>query len=104
MTETRTKAGFGFWAIALLAIALLYPLSFGPACWITERTGSSAAVVSDVYQPILQAASRGPSCVGGSVMWYSRLGFGGNCFASLHLDKATGYCRWYYSEIYAYEW
>jgi hypothetical protein len=43
----------GFWiTVAILAMVVLYPLSLGPACWISSQTGTGAHVVSLVYRPI----------------------------------------------------
>jgi hypothetical protein len=40
MTSARTKPGVAFWATVVVVVALVaYPLSFGPACWINNRTG-----------------------------------------------------------------
>jgi hypothetical protein len=35
MTESRKKPGVTFWTTAVLALAVLYVASFGPACWLT---------------------------------------------------------------------
>ena len=44
MTE-RKKSGVAFWAAVVLVVLLVgYPLSFGPACWITSRAESMADV------------------------------------------------------------
>ncbi len=38
MTPSRKKPGVAFWATVAVVVALVtYPLSFGPACWITAR-------------------------------------------------------------------
>ena len=51
MNERKPSAGFWI-AVAIVAIVILYPLSLGPACWISSRLGAGALVVSVVYRPI----------------------------------------------------
>ena len=54
MTD-RKKPGVAFWATVVVVVVLVaYPLSFGPACWISSRTGRGAPMVSAAYQPIFQ--------------------------------------------------
>ena len=49
----RKKPGVAFWATVVVVVALVaYPLSFGPACWITSRISGGAATVSIIYRPI----------------------------------------------------
>jgi hypothetical protein len=60
MTD-RKKPGVAFWASVVVAV-LIYPLSFGPACWICTR--SPMVEIWDfpdrAYQPILWAWKEGP--------------------------------------------
>jgi hypothetical protein len=83
MSKARKKPGIAFWsAIAALALAF-YPLSFGPACWINERTqrlqgvgytdGWGRQFILTTYRPILDWACKHPD---GSevVYWYAELG------------------------------
>ena len=72
MTD-RKKPGWAFWATVVVVVALVaYPLSFGPACWISSRTGRGARVVSAAYQPIFRIwwthSTRG---LGRAVAWYA---------------------------------
>jgi hypothetical protein len=94
MSDSRTKFGFGFWAILALSMALIYPLSFGPACWISQRTGATGAVVSFVYQPALQLAHRGPEFVSTPVLRYAQWGMEPSCYSAFSQDEVTGYCHW----------
>ena len=62
MTD-RKKPTAGFWiTVALVAVLVGYPLSFGPACWISSRTNSTgeteSALPVNLYQPISSAMSR----------------------------------------------
>jgi hypothetical protein len=51
MSERKPTAGFWI-TVALLAIVVLYPLSLGPACWISSRAGAGGHAVSILYRPI----------------------------------------------------
>jgi hypothetical protein len=93
MTDSRTKFRFGFWPIVLLGITLLYPLSFGPACWISQRTGANGAVVSAVYQPVLQVACRSPLAVATCVLNYAQWGMHPGQRSFFSKDHDSGYCR-----------
>src|SRR5262249_20222835 len=40
----RKKPGVAFWATVVVVVALLgYPLSFGPACWLTAQPWENSA-------------------------------------------------------------
>src|SRR4029453_18637396 len=57
----RKKPGVAFWATVVVVVALVaYPLSFGPACWISSRVQPSGNVVSVIYKPVILAWLRGP--------------------------------------------
>jgi hypothetical protein len=59
IVNRRKKRGMPFWATVVVAAVLVaYPLSLGPACWITSRTNVGAAVVGRVYHPIMALTSR----------------------------------------------
>lgn len=51
------------WTAVGLAVLVLtgYPLSFGPACWLTSRYGSLYPSFSATYQPLVSAADRVPT-------------------------------------------
>ena len=77
MRENRKRPGATFWATAALAAALAYPVSFGPACWISSRCNRGERFVSLAYRPIarLLPRERGDSSRAAPVIrWYSRLG------------------------------
>jgi hypothetical protein len=64
-----------FWAtLALVAILVGYPLSFGPAFWVSSQLESGTPFVTSVYKPILRAWLRGPAAVRAIIIWYARLG------------------------------
>jgi hypothetical protein len=54
MTIDRKKPGVAFWATVVVAAVLVaYPLSFGPACWITARTDTDrSALFTTIYGPL----------------------------------------------------
>ena len=73
MTD-RKKPGVAFWSTMVVVVVLLaYPLSFGPACWITARTGIGVYTLQRVYRPILYAMSRSRS-VANLCRWYAESG------------------------------
>ena len=64
MTSSR-KPTAGFWITVALVVVLAYPLSLGPACWITSRTNSGAGMIPVIYRPIV-------SCLSSRKMWLRR--------------------------------
>ena len=36
MTSARKKPGAVFWTMVVVSLAMLYPVSFGPACWTSK--------------------------------------------------------------------
>lgn len=42
------------WTAVGLVVLLAYPVGFGPACWISSRTGCGAGLVAFVYQPVIR--------------------------------------------------
>jgi len=60
MTD-RKQPGVAFWgAVVLVVILFGYPLSFGPACWISNYWQPSGQIVSVAYRPIIRAWFYGP--------------------------------------------
>ena len=104
MSEKSAKSGLAYAAIATLAVVLTYGASFGPACWAAQRTGADGAIVSFVYQPLLQIGCRGPQPICGCLMQYSRLGMSPGCCEVIRRDDTTGYCRWDHTVIFACVW
>src|SRR5262245_30432166 len=52
MTDRRKPSWVVWTTIASVCLLVLYPLSFGPACWITSRTGGNDAIPT-IYGPFL---------------------------------------------------
>lgn len=42
------------WTAMALCLLMEYPLSFGPACWLSTKGNMGADAVSFVYQPFLR--------------------------------------------------
>ncbi len=59
MTDDQKKnPGLAFYAtIVVVAVLIGYPLSFGPACWITSRTDVGASAIPIIYLPLTWAMS-----------------------------------------------
>jgi hypothetical protein len=76
MSTPQERPGAAFWATVVVASALLlYPLSFGPVCWITSRADCSGRILTTIYQPILWVWGRhAEDAMGDAVRSYLRLG------------------------------
>jgi hypothetical protein len=62
--------------VALVAVLVGYPLSFGPACWITSRASAGAQMVAGVYRPLIWACWRHGGVrkpLGATLDWYARV-------------------------------
>ena len=71
---SRKKPGVAFWATVVVVAALVaYPLSFGPACWISSRVQPSGEVVTMAYGPIARAWCHGPTAVRKAIDRYANL-------------------------------
>jgi hypothetical protein len=83
MTD-RKKPGVAFWAgVAVAVLLVAYPLSFGPVCWLNQRTcprsghvylyGTGYTFVAEFYRPILTWMALRPP---GSDLayWYAEIG------------------------------
>ena len=77
MTD-RNQFSVSFWATVVVVVALLaYPLSFGPACWLTSRTGVGVRLIPAIYRPLIWASlanGRGATSIGAVLVWYTELG------------------------------
>jgi len=74
MPEPR-KPTAGFWiTVALVAVLAGYPLSFGPACWISSRTNIGTDWLPFCYRPVISGLSINHTRLSGTIQWYARLG------------------------------
>jgi hypothetical protein len=77
MTSPR-KPTAGFWiTVALVAVLVGYPLSVGPACWISYWTGFGGKAIAIAYGPIGSLLA-GDSTAADTVQWYAQLGVPAN--------------------------
>ena len=75
MSELREKRVRTWIPVALIGALLLYPLSFGPACWIASRNKASGeAWVNKIYSPIVQNYRRFPDPVKSAIIAYGKFG------------------------------
>jgi len=77
--EQKKKSTAGFWiTVILLVVLVAYPLSFGPACWITSRASLPGEWLVLVYRPMIWALETGLESGSGILFdvtfWYSMLG------------------------------
>ena len=71
---SRKKPGVAFWATVVLVVVLVgYPLSVGPACWITSRIESEQGVrvVTAIYRPLVKHS---PLPIRHAITRYAELG------------------------------
>jgi hypothetical protein len=73
MTSDRKKPTAGFWITVALVAVLAYPLSFGPACWISSRIGIGVFTIPSAYRPVLWAMSCNRN-VAHLFNWYAKIG------------------------------
>jgi hypothetical protein len=72
MEKERKTPGVGFWCTALALALVAYPLSLGPACWITSRLNAGTTAIPVIYRPMTRAAESSPA-VRSAVQGYARL-------------------------------
>ena len=76
---SRKKPGLAFWAtvVAVVALVVAYPLSFGPACWWLKDSeldnGVVVNIAPNVYWPIGWLAENGPESLSDAINWYATL-------------------------------
>ncbi len=80
---SRKKPGMAFWATVVVAVALLYVLSFGPACWLTAQPWHNV-INNDgwdmpprwmqIYRPFGIILNQGASPLRTAVNWWATFG------------------------------
>ena len=91
MSEPRKKPGIAFWATVVVVVALVYLLSFGPACWISSRMNVGADLVPVVYRPLTWAMSPDPETMFNRVgSWYALVGARENWMWGAAWDPGSG--------------
>ena len=76
----RKKPGVAFWAtVAVVVVLVGYPLSFGPACWVTSRMNIGASAIPVLYRPLTWAMSPDADTTINRVStWYAKIGAPGD--------------------------
>ena len=104
MTSDRKKPGVAFWATVVVVVGLMaYPLSFGPACWLTsQQVGFPTSPppheqmprVMMVYWPLGRVAVSN-SAVSKPVRWWMTLGLpqGASAVVMTSLNPDYFICR-----------
>jgi hypothetical protein len=57
------------------AILIAYPLSFGPACWLSTTSDQSGDIVSSVYFPVLMMDAWGPEWLSDQIRLYANANY-----------------------------
>jgi hypothetical protein len=71
--DRQSKPSAGFWCTIAISVAALYAMSFGPACWLSDRHDFvKIEWISTAYRPILAFSPDGK--LTGPVGWYAHLG------------------------------
>jgi len=84
MTD-RKKPTAGFWTtVTLFAVLVVYPLSYGPACWMINFMANRRWLRPDtdwirqliflIFWPIRRLHSDGPELISDVIDWYAHLG------------------------------
>src|SRR5262245_39140921 len=73
---SHKKPGVAFRAtVVMVCLLVAYPLSFGPACWISSRTALGHRTIPKFYRPLTLALDcESFPALGKTVGWYSRIG------------------------------
>ena|SRR5258708_4507642 len=73
MTD-RKKTGVTYWATVLLvAVLVLYPLSFGPGCCLVDQRILEGTSTQEFYRPLLVTLAHFPKLIQDAMMSYSQL-------------------------------
>jgi hypothetical protein len=70
----RKQPGATFWAAIVVVVVLMYPLSFGPACWLTSRGIFFHTFTARAFYPVVWAATFGPRPIRDGIQWYATVG------------------------------
>lgn len=89
--ETHRSASRWVWVVpAVLMLAIGYPLSFGPACWVCSYSAESSGlweVMDFVYSPILRGWWHSdPGTISKIIAWYANLWADGTLTVARMLD------------------
>jgi hypothetical protein len=93
MTDRKQPSVAIFATVMLVAVLVLYPLSFGPACWIVDSGELKPwGSLRNTYWPIHQIVSRLP-VIREAVCWWGDVGCPRRPAGSLFLRDTEGRLR-----------
>src|SRR5260370_31230981 len=72
MTDRRRPSA-ALYATIVVAVPMVYPLSFGPVCRLCEDGYVNGRAAWIAYRPILWMAYRAPSPISGVIWWWANL-------------------------------
>jgi len=100
MSEQRKTPGVTFWIIvALVAMLVLYPLSIGPAVWLTARSYFRESTVNSFYWPVLWSAAQAAP-LEDSVGWWGSLGIPDGEMVTLEIETDETLAVFQFGESY----
>jgi hypothetical protein len=88
MSEQRNPHLWPRIAALILGLPMFYVVSFGPACWTSDRTNSGTQLISVVFHPIIKLANGSPR-VHAIALWYAGLGAGTGSTPSFDGDELS---------------
>jgi hypothetical protein len=90
MVDKLKMSGGRFACAVVLLVALAYPVSLGPACWISSWTDWAPSVVTTAFQPLMRAGYRISPSTFRWASWYSRLLAAKNWFWFIEANADAG--------------
>ncbi len=71
---SRKKPGVAFWATVVVVVVIVAnPVSFGPACWLTNRGYIDSTTSGRIYRPMLQLCVQKHARLGEILRWFALL-------------------------------
>ena len=69
---SRKQPGVAFWATVVVVVVLVvYPVSFGPACWLCEKGALSQRTGWTIFRPVTWLVLHGPRPVSSLIQSYA---------------------------------
>ena len=97
----RKKPGVAFWAaVALVAVLIGYPLSFGPAIWLTGRGFFRESTIESFYWPVLWSTAHAES-LENAVDWWGSLWVPDGESVTLHIQTDEADIVFQFGESFA---
>jgi hypothetical protein len=86
MTSLQKKPGVAFWAtLVVLVVLVAYPLSFGPACWLSDRGNFDFYSIRPFYHSLRRQIWHCPRAIIQALCWWGNLGCESPMVAESHL-------------------